>query len=794
MHDEDIIAYARFLKVPEAGLEYLSKAFEEPSRLVGTQDFRSVCVRFASGKMLRVIQAESHTCELPFVHAQELDEDVLAFLDQPPPLHFVAVDKRGRRYRARSTPDFLVVRKDAVILYECKPRSVLRALVDQNPLRWVCSDGVYRQLPAEQSAASLGLRYRVHDDGLINRIEAENLRILVDTKRSGIASLEPKRLERAIRLTIRRNGMTLRDLADEMQMASLTPLFVAILEKRLHVLLRWQLLTTPDSTIIFGSTTQMDQAEAALAKAAQLDPLRAESFSTTLLLTPKQRSEALRRLERVRRIQAGELAPNRSDYRYLARFREAEAAGDGVIAHMAPAFHLRGRGRCVPDRALELMEEVVGVYKDAKQWTITSTHRLLRAVMTDDGMQPVCYETLRKYIKQRSKAELEGSRGGKRVAKASMPPVPIPDRAIRVAYAWGVAHVDSTPLDDKIWLPLGLSETFLAKPTLYLLVDDYTDYYFAYWLCFDSAGDQAVACLLRDCVRRHGRLPCRIFHDRGSEYFSTYSEKYTASRGIDLIRRPVSEPRFGDKVESHLGRINQLIIGQLWGNTKNDKVGRSSTKEVRSAAHARHTLVSFLRTIERSIEILNDRPVGDKTASPRQLFTYSEGVYDGIARKVAITSEFLAETAIPSIRPDPKISHTHGIKFQNRRYVGPGISAPELDGMKVPVRWEPYNPCILYAHVRGSWVQLTCPGYAELESTDAIYRTAEVYLRFHTAPAARVARAAADLELGRQLRKELALPPPEPRVAQERPQKDALDELFTEARSIELNRRGGQSL
>jgi hypothetical protein len=130
MAGEEIIAHVRRLGLPESGVEYIRPALDGPSRFVGRNGFLAVSTRFASQKLGEVIQSESHTSELPFVHKQELDHDVLAVLDQPPSLPVETIDRRGRRHPHQKTPDYLVIRKDSVVLYECKQRAELNTLIE----------------------------------------------------------------------------------------------------------------------------------------------------------------------------------------------------------------------------------------------------------------------------------------------------------------------------------------------------------------------------------------------------------------------------------------------------------------------------------------------------------------------------------------------------------------------------------------------------------------------------------------------------------------------------------------
>lgn len=115
-----ILDICRGLDLPPKGYAYVEQALRQPQRLV-LANCRGVTDRFASEKMRQVIQSESATGELPFIHRLELDPAVLGFLDQPPKLYYETVDRRGRMRPETTTPDLLVIRRSGVTIVECKP-------------------------------------------------------------------------------------------------------------------------------------------------------------------------------------------------------------------------------------------------------------------------------------------------------------------------------------------------------------------------------------------------------------------------------------------------------------------------------------------------------------------------------------------------------------------------------------------------------------------------------------------------------------------------------------------------
>ncbi len=783
MDASEILKHVERLRLPDAGFEYVKQALTSPSRLVGQNRFLSVSARFASQKLGQVIQAESHTCELPFIYAQELDDEVIACLDQPPPLHVESIDRRGRLHRGSKTADFLVIRKTGVILFECKTRRELMRYVVEQPENWLLDDTGYRCLPMERSVVPLGIPFRVHDAGTIGPIYAANLSVLVDLQRSAPPLVSEHLIHRAMKLLSRHNGMTITILAIELDLDSITPILTAILHKQLHVAIHWQLLGKPESTTVYATEMHVRSAEQALKAAAEIDCLRERNYQAPLSLSKKAFNKAVENCNRIRRIRNGELCLTRNDYRLMRAVRHCEASGESPLMALAPAYHKRGSTRTIPDSAEKIIQsELQAAYANSVKWTGIAVHKAVTMKLEELGQSRVCYETVRQRIKKLSRTDLAMAREGYRAANAAMPPTPHGERAIRAGYAWEKAHVDSTPLDEKLWLgsPLG---KILARPVIYILVDEATSCILAYWVCFDSAGDQAVACLFRDCVRRHGKLPRRIMHDRGSEYFSIFSEGFAAFTGVDLLRRPSAAGRWGSHVESAFNRINELVIHRLSGNTQNDRIGRTSTASVRSAAHARHDLLQFLSILEEALmEWLNNRPVENEVATPLEKLELSQKLFDGTARKIKIDPQFLANTAIP-VADERRIDHARGIKFNHRRYSGAGISCPSLDRTKVPIRWEPYNPWIIYACVKGSWVRLACQGCQEVENSPHSNLMVELYMSSNTAPASKRAREVADRKMAARLGSELnaqILPREKVTVESVRPSND---DLFSQARS-----------
>ena len=162
--------------LPEAGRAFVREAFtSDPARRVGGGS-RNTVVRFASRKMMSVIQCESRTVEYAFAARCEHDPNTRLFLCQPPPLS-VRIPNSKNRPRARNlTFDYLVYHEDdGFALVECKPQPQL----EKDP-RFERDGDRWRFPAAEAAAAELGLKILVFSSEEINPTWLRNVQFFAD--------------------------------------------------------------------------------------------------------------------------------------------------------------------------------------------------------------------------------------------------------------------------------------------------------------------------------------------------------------------------------------------------------------------------------------------------------------------------------------------------------------------------------------------------------------------------------------------------------------------------------------
>ena len=194
--------------VSQQGREFVLQALTGPPvrRVGGGRG--NVCVRLASRKMMRVIQAESRTVEFAFIQACEHDPAVRFFLCQPGKLFVRRLNAAGVLKGHWCTPDYLILDDRGFALIECKPVAELRRRsVGENP-RFVKDGERWRWPAAEEAAQKLGLQFRVFSSDRVNQFWHRNMTFLADYVEAAgpdakLAQVVAKRLSQAGSMRVR---------------------------------------------------------------------------------------------------------------------------------------------------------------------------------------------------------------------------------------------------------------------------------------------------------------------------------------------------------------------------------------------------------------------------------------------------------------------------------------------------------------------------------------------------------------------------------------------------------------
>lgn len=212
----------------------------------------NVAVHYPSRKMGVTIQAESHRNELAAVYEFEHDPEVREYYDQPPSIRLRYPAKNGRQLAVPHTPDYFVIRTDAVGWVECKMKEDLVRLAEKMPHRYIQgSDGAWRCPPGEEYAQQLGFSYWVRSSAQIDWPYQRNLRFLEDFLRADRPTVEEAAIETVLALVSDEPGIALDDLFSRAEGVSRDEIYSLIATERICVDLHLAPLAEPGRVRVF---------------------------------------------------------------------------------------------------------------------------------------------------------------------------------------------------------------------------------------------------------------------------------------------------------------------------------------------------------------------------------------------------------------------------------------------------------------------------------------------------------------------------------------------------------------
>jgi putative transposase len=678
----------------------------DPARRVGGGR-SNVSGRYPSRKMGVTIQFESHRVELAGIYEMEHDVDVLEFYDQPIQIKLNYDGPAGKRLGVLHTPDFFVIRRSAAGWEEWKTEEDLRRLAERRPNRYLSAeDGQWRCPPGETCATEFGFYYRVRSSREINWVYQRNIQFLEDYLRSDLP-IRPESHERVRALVSTRSAMGLGDLFQETEgIVTRDELFAMIALGPLEIDLSSAPLTEPDKVRVL-----LNQSQAAICSAASKDASGRQAAGLLPQMGPIQVAEANRRLKLIRAYQAREPLEStvsaRTVRHWLQRYRHAEALhGDGYLG-LLPRFHDCGnRNSKLPEKTQALMSDIIGTdYETIKQKRKFHVYGALIRACDSEGIAAPSYKTFSAAINRRLQGDLVFKRRGGRAAYQLEPPylelhLTTPRHGDRPFH---ICHADHTELDVEI--VCSSTGRNLGRPWLTILIDAYSRRLLAFFLSFDPPSYRSCMMVLRECVRRHGRLPQIVVVDGGKEFESVYFETLLARYECTKKTRPPAKPRFGSVCERLFGTSTQLIYS-LAGNTQITRNVRQVTTSVDPRNHAVWTL-EFLhsRLCEWAYEFYDTTMHPALGQSPRDCFTLGlQRSGNRPQRHIPYDDEFRMMTLPTTAKATALVNSGKGVKINHLHYWATAFRNPTIEGTRVPVRYDPYDAGTAYAYVGNRWV------------------------------------------------------------------------------------------
>lgn len=399
--------------------------------------------------------------------------------------------------------------------------------------------------------------------------------------------------------------------------------------------------------------------------------------------------------------------------RTLRRWREKLAKANGNPLSLAPAIRRRGRRGCRIDPAdiSAALESIKRHYLSDTSMSMTAAHRLYvldirqtnKSTRRGLRLHWVSLPTFIKLIEAMNPEHVASCRGGQRSAHAAAIPVDASMRSHKATRPFERVHIDHYKLDQHLVLIRSRRRIYTRRAWLTVARDEYSGAVLAMSLSFDAPSRVACATVLRDCVRRHGRLPEIVVVDNGKEFESVYFEALLARYGVTKQNRPAGAPRFGATIESLFRTLKEHYLRAMPGNTTNDERGRSVSPSHRGQTHAQWTLRDAYMGCEHFFwRCFNTTPARGREASPEVLLATGLRRFSCSGVPVTFDDAFIVASAIPLPRP-LTVDHQRGIRHLDQWYVHPDLFTLK-PGTTVDVMYEPWDSRCLYAMIRDRWV------------------------------------------------------------------------------------------
>jgi putative transposase len=728
LNDREFLLWFREQNLPHRARLVIDQIrTSEPSRRVhGSAG--NVCGRYPSRKMGRTIQFESHRNELAIILEYEHDKAIYEFWDQPPAIKLNYPSKSGRRLGVLHTPDFFVIHANGAGWEECKPENELQRLTDHSPHRYVRGeDSRWHCPPAEQCAAIFGLTYRVRSSAEINWIYQRNMLFLEDYLRSDLAPVDQGKRTSVCALVAEQPGLTLAELIESVP-GTTDDIYALIAADQLFVDTSAAPLAEPKRVRVFCDEQAAQAAqghqpmmqgllkkistsgnEIARARLAQASPAELElAIHRYQIIAPYLRGDPFHR----------PAIAERTCFRWLAKYREAEASCGAGLIGLIPRLHESGnRSPRLPEQTRLLMQEYIEQhYETLKQKNIRSVYGAFARECEARSLSPPSYATFCTQVKRRPSAEQVKKRRGVRAAMQHQSSyleltLTTPRHGDR---SFEICHIDHTELD--IELVCSHTGRNLGRPWVTFMSDAFSRRVLAVFLTYDPPSYRSCMMVIRECVGRHGRFPQSIVIDGGREFDSVYFDLLLARYECIKKKRPPAQPRFGSICERLFGVANTQFIHNLAGNTQLTKNPRQVTKAVDPKRQAVWTLAAlYERLCEWAYEVYDtiDHPALGQ--SPREAFTTAllKGG-ERHHRMVTYDEEFWLWTLPTTAKGQARVIPGKGVKINRIFYWSSSFRDPAVEKAYVPIRYDPYDAGTAYAYVGKRWVKCISEHYSSL--------------------------------------------------------------------------------
>ncbi len=221
---------------------------------------------------------------------------------------------------------------------------------------------------------------------------------------------------------------------------------------------------------------------------------------------------------------------------------------------------------------------------------------------------------------------------------------------------------------------------YVARPWLSVMIDVASSEVLAFAISFQDPSRRSCAKLIRECVRRHGKLPREILVDHGSDFTSVYFRSLLAHYRITHSLRPAANPRAGSEVERLFGEYRQQWLSQRPGFVFGLKTLRAIDGKYAPDKSAVLTIEDLYRELTAFLNWRSSKPRGAASQSSEVVYKELIEKFPFIPIGVEYNDEFVLATSVES--SEYKIDFQRGIHIKNLHYYCPQLPIGLLTGFR----------------------------------------------------------------------------------------------------------------
>ncbi|RAN48605.1 hypothetical protein RB25_09680 [Herbaspirillum rubrisubalbicans] len=280
--------------------------------------------------------------------------------------------------------------------------------------------------------------------------------------------------------------------------------------------------------------------------------------------------------------------------------------------------------------------------------------------------------------------------------------------------AFEIAHVDHTQMD--VQLIHSVHGTPMGKPWLTVMMDAFTRKILAHVITFDEPSYRSCMMLVRDCLKRHSRMPSTIVCDQGTEFNSRFWETLLATLHVTKKSRPPAQCRFGSVIERFFGKANTELFHQLKGNNTALQNPRSMSGSHDPRKLAVWTLPAITQAfsdyVENTYPNLTHPALGVTPNEAERTSLRSSGIRE---TRIWTWAPYLGLLCLPEVKGvTRRIDAGRGINFRGTYYYHPKFADPALADKRVCVKYDPFDFSVVFAKWDDEWYLCRCPAAAQL--------------------------------------------------------------------------------